>query len=133
MQLKRFGVSLEEDLLEQLDGVVVEQSLPNRSQALRLLIKNYIDQQQWNEEDVAVGAIVLIHEHTDGDSQSRIATTQHEYHCLVLATQHIHLGNNLYLETLSVKGKARKLVKLANRLITLKGVINGKLVLSAIK
>jgi len=39
MKVKRFGVSLEEDLLESLDELVKEQKFPNRSQAIRFLIK----------------------------------------------------------------------------------------------
>lgn len=38
MALKRFGVSLEDDLLESLDQYVLENGFSNRSQAIRFLI-----------------------------------------------------------------------------------------------
>ena len=39
MALKRFGVSLEDDLLDALDQYVMENGFPNRSQAIRFLIE----------------------------------------------------------------------------------------------
>ena len=39
MALKRFGVSLEDDLLESLDQYVLENGFSNRSQAIRFLIE----------------------------------------------------------------------------------------------
>jgi CopG family transcriptional regulator, nickel-responsive regulator len=39
MSLARFGVSLDEDLLKALDEFVIENSLPNRSQAIRHLVE----------------------------------------------------------------------------------------------
>ena len=38
MALKRFGVSLEDDLLESLDQYVLENGFSNRSQAIPFLI-----------------------------------------------------------------------------------------------
>ena len=39
MPLKRFGVSLEDNLLESLDQYVSENGFANRSQAIRFLVK----------------------------------------------------------------------------------------------
>ena len=39
MSLKRFGVSLEDNLLESLDQYVNENGFANRSQAIRFLIE----------------------------------------------------------------------------------------------
>ena len=39
MNVKRFGVSLEENLLVKLDALVKKQRFPNRSQAIRFLIQ----------------------------------------------------------------------------------------------
>ena len=44
MPVARFGVSLENDLLEALDAYVLENKFPNRSQAIRQLIeKNLVE------------------------------------------------------------------------------------------
>jgi len=47
MIIKRFGVSLEDDLLEALDDYVVKHKFPNRSQVIRHLIRKNLVEQQW--------------------------------------------------------------------------------------
>jgi metal-responsive CopG/Arc/MetJ family transcriptional regulator len=37
MQVRRFGVSLEEEILKELDNLVIKHSFPNRSQAISIL------------------------------------------------------------------------------------------------
>ncbi|MFW6327447.1 MAG: CopG family ribbon-helix-helix protein, partial [Bacteroidota bacterium] len=42
MSIKRFGVSLEAEVLEEVDIFVHENKFPNRSQAIRFLIEKNI-------------------------------------------------------------------------------------------
>jgi len=59
MSLARFGVSLEEDILNALDNFVIENNLPNRSQAIRHLIEKNIAEKKWLCNHVVAGAIVI--------------------------------------------------------------------------
>ncbi len=130
MQVKRFGVSLEEDLLKILDDLVIEKQLPNRSQAIRHLIKKYNVEEKWSLNDNVAGAIVLVYDHHKRDLQNKSTDLQHDYHDLILSVQHVHLDHDNCLETIAVKGKAEKLIDLSDKLIALKGVKHGKLVMS---
>ena len=47
MSVSRFGVSLENELLEALDGYVHENQFPNRSQAIRHLIEKNLVEKKW--------------------------------------------------------------------------------------
>ena len=47
MAIKRFGVSLEENLLESLDKYVDENGFANRSQAIRFLIEKNVAERKW--------------------------------------------------------------------------------------
>ncbi|MFW6101540.1 MAG: CopG family ribbon-helix-helix protein, partial [Bacteroidota bacterium] len=58
---------------------------------------------------------------------------QHQFHQQVLSVQHIHLNHDNCLETIAVKGKASDLVDLADKLIGMKGIKHGKLVMSSVK
>lgn len=132
MNLKRFGVSLEEDYLQQLDELVQSHRFPNRSQAIRHLISQSQVDKKWNGNALVAGAIVLVYDHHKRDLQNRSTDIQHDYHHLILAVQHVHLDHNNCLETISVKGKANELKQLADRLIALKGVRHGQLLTSLI-
>ena len=47
MPLKRFGVSLEDNLLESLDQYVSENGFANRSQAIRFLVEKNVAEKKW--------------------------------------------------------------------------------------
>ncbi|MBE9481314.1 MAG: nickel-responsive transcriptional regulator NikR [Bacteroidetes bacterium] len=131
MQVKRFGVSLEEDLLNSLDELVKNNRFPNRSQAIRFLIKKNLVEDKWEGNEQVAGVIVLVYDHHKRDLQNKSTDVQHNFHDLILSVQHVHLDHNNCLETIAVKGKAQELTALANKLIALKGIKHGKLVMSA--
>lgn len=131
VQVKRFGVSLEDELLVELDRLVSKQQFPNRSQAIRFLIKKYSVEDDWSDNQDVAGAIVLVYDHHKRDLQSRSTDVQHDFHHLILSVQHVHLDHDNCLETISVKGKAGELKDLANKLIAIKGVKHGELMMTA--
>ncbi len=133
MKVKRFGVSLEEDLLNDLDKLVEEQNFPNRSQAIRYLIKKNLIEDEWEGNEEVAGAIVLVYDHHKRNLQNVSTEVQHDYHHLILAVQHVHLNHDNCLETITVRGKAKDLIKLSNDLIAIKGIKHGQLVMSTTK
>jgi CopG family nickel-responsive transcriptional regulator len=62
MPLARFGVSLDEELLKALDSFVIENSLPNRSQAIRHLVEKNLVEKKWHCNQMVAGAIVMVYE-----------------------------------------------------------------------
>ncbi|HBS85892.1 MAG: nickel-responsive regulator [Bacteroidetes bacterium GWF2_38_335] len=130
MQVQRFGVSLEKEVLDSLDRFVEQKKFPNRSQAIRYLIRKNIKEESWKENKIVAGAIVLVYDHHKRELQKHSTELQHDYHDLILSVQHVHLDHDNCLETISVKGKAHDLMDLANRLISIKGIKHGDLVMS---
>jgi len=130
MAIKRFGVSLEEELLERLDQLVDKHHFPNRSQAIRFLIHNSLVKDKWEEDQEVAGALVLIYDHHQRDLQNKLTRIQHDHHHLILSGQHVHLDHDNCLETIAVKGKASELLSLSDRLKAVKGIKHGELVMS---
>jgi len=130
MAVRRFGVSLEEDILDMLDSYVSDNQFPNRSQAIRHLIEQQTVDTKWMCNNEVAGAVVMVYDHHKNDITKQANEIQHDYHQLVLSSQHIHLDHDLCLETIAVKGQAKELTNLADKLIALKGVKHGKLVMS---
>jgi CopG family nickel-responsive transcriptional regulator len=79
------------------------------------------------------GAIVLVYDHRITRLHSEIASLQHEYNCMVLSSQHIHLDDKNCIETIAVHGTASNVIKLSNKLLAIKGIRNGNLMVSAIE
>lgn len=130
MQVKRFGVSLEEDVLKALDKMVVKHNFPNRSQAIRHLVKTTLVTDKVDENKTVAGAIVIVYDHHKRELNNKLMHVQHDYHDLILSTQHVHLEHDLCLETIAVKGKSKKLMELADKIIGTKGIKHGKLVIT---
>ena len=130
MSLVRFGVGLEDDILKALDSFVIENNLPNRSQAIRHLIEKNIAEKKWQCNHIVAGAVVLLYDHHKNDITSKSNDIQHEYYDAVLSSQHFHLSHDNCLEIIAVKGEAKRLTELSDKLIGIKGIIHGKLVMS---
>jgi CopG family nickel-responsive transcriptional regulator len=130
MSIKRFGVSLDEEILKTLDNYVVDNNFSNRSQALRFLIEKQSVKKKWKDDQLVAGVLVLVYDHHKRDITNQLVDVQHDYHHLILAVQHVHLDHHNCLETLALKGRAQELTDLSNRIMGLKGIRNGKLVMS---
>ncbi|GHU72435.1 nickel-responsive transcriptional regulator NikR [Bacteroidia bacterium] len=130
MAVTRFGVSLEQDLLEALDTYVQDNSYANRSQAIRALIEKNIVEQKWLCNSHVAGAIVLIYDPKKNDVATHLLTIQQSHSQHILSTQRFFRENNLCLEIIAVEGTAQELTKLSDKIISLKGVVHGKLIMS---
>jgi len=133
MALVRFGVGIDEEILKALDSFVIENNLPNRSQAIRHLVEKNSVEKKWQCNHIVAGAIVLLYDHHKGDVTIKSNDVQHEYFDVILSSQHFHLSHDNCLEIVAVKGEASKLTELSDKLIGIKGIIHGKLIMSRVE
>lgn len=130
MGVVRFSISLEEELLKEFDSYVSENQFSNRSQALRHLIEQNIVEKKWMCNNEVAGAIVMIYDHHKKEVQNKSAEIQHHAFEVILSSQHFHLSHDTCLEIIAVKGEAKKLTELSEKLIAIKGIKHGKLLMS---
>jgi len=128
--MKRFGVSLEEELLRELDAFVRKRRLPNRSQAIRYLIRNNRVEEKRHGNKRVSGCVVLVYDHHRRDLLKKLVAVQHDYENLILASQHVHLDHDNCLESILLRGKAAELRELADKMIAIKGIKHGELTVS---
>ena len=130
MSVSRFGVSLDEELLKALDEYVTENAFANRSQAIRHLIEKNMVEEKWKCDNIVAGAVVLVFNNEKKDIHKKSADIQFEYNDVVLSTQGFYLNAINYLQIISVKGPSRKLTEISDKLISIKGIQHGKLVMT---
>lgn len=130
MSVVRFSVSLGEELLKELDDYVKDNNFANRSQGLRYLIEKNIVEKKWHCNNIVAGAVVMIYDHHKKDIIARTNDIQHDYFNVILSSQHYHLNHDMCMEIIAVKGKAKILTELADKLISIKGIRHGKLLMS---
>lgn len=130
MSLKRFGVSLEEDLLEALDKYVQDNAFANRSQAIRFLIEKNTAEKKWQCNHVVAGTIIIMYDQVKKDITSRISSIQQEYQQVILSSSQYYINQNFCLHITTVMGEAFRLTEFADHMIGIKGIKHGKLVMS---
>lgn len=129
-KLVRFGISLEKDLLAKFDAHIRRENYGNRSEAIRDLIRRELVREEWVEGREVAGAIVLVYDHHKRELVNKLTNLQHDFHKLIISSQHIHLDHNNCLETIVVKGKPEEIKKLADNMKSTKGVKYGSLALA---
>ena len=130
MSVVRFGVSLEKELLEELDQYVKENQFSNRSQAIRQLINKNLVEKKWQCNNIVAGSVNLVYKHSKKEIIGELANIQHEYYDEVLSSQQFIIDSDHTMEVVAVKGKAVRLTALADKMIALKGIEHGKLTMS---
>lgn len=122
----RFGVSLDEALLAQFDRVIARKGYTNRSEAIRDLIRQSLVREQWElGTDEVVGTLTLVYNHDVRDLSDKLTDLQHAHYKAIVSAMHVHLDAHHCLEVLVLRGKAKELKSIADRLIGTRGVKHG--------
>ncbi len=133
-RLTRFGVSMDESLLKAFDEFVLKRGYKNRSQAISQLVNNCLAQRLSMDETAAVvGVIVIVYNHEKRELVDTLIDLQHKYLSSVVSSLHVHLSKHDCLEIIVVEGKMRKLRKIENEIVKVKGVKQGYLQVMAKK
>ena len=132
--LKRFGVSMEGNLLWKFDQLVKQRGYENRSEAVRDLVRDALIQQSWEDnEQIVAGSILLFYNHHQRNLLDEMTNIQHNMHNLIIATTHFHLDHECCLELIVVKGKVKDIQSLNYKLTSLKGVEYGQFTVAPIE
>ncbi|HUT37577.1 MAG TPA: nickel-responsive transcriptional regulator NikR [Planctomycetota bacterium] len=132
-ELVRFGVSLEDSLLQDFDRLIDEKGYPSRSEALRDLIRNYLVQADWSKlSGEQVATLTLVYNHEYREITDRLTDMQHDSHSLIVCATHVHLTAHTCLEVIVLRGTAADITKIADKLIATRGVQHGKLTMTTL-
>lgn len=130
--VSRISVSLPEHLLREMDEMVEKRGFESRSQALASMIHQQITEYRCEVgDDIMAGTINLVYEHSTPGLQKQLAELQHLYVNEVISSLHVHLMHSRTMEVILVQGPAAKLKLIADKMESCRGVIFGKLQMSA--
>jgi CopG family nickel-responsive transcriptional regulator len=128
--LIRFGISAEEELIRSFDELSAERGYGNRSEALRDLMRDALVQSRVKahpDRTEVIASLTLVYDHHARELSDRMASLQHEHYGLVISVLHIHVSHDDCMEVIAMQGKAGDVRRLADSLLSLKGVKNGRL------
>ncbi len=130
-ELSRIGVAIDSELLRKFDEHIAVRGYTNRSEAFRDMIRDELVKKIWERADSnVVGTVTLVYDHHVRLLNERLTDLQHDHHHNILSTLHVHLDHDNCLEVLVVRGKASDVRKIADALISTKGVKHGRLTIT---
>jgi CopG family nickel-responsive transcriptional regulator len=128
----RISISMNPDLLVELDRMVDSRGYESRSQAISDMInQQLIEHKRELGDEVMVGTITLFYDRATRGLQKRLSDLQYNHIAEVISSLHVHLTEDKIMEVLLVQGPAPQLQGIANTMRALKGVITGRLQLMA--
>lgn len=128
--LARVSLSLEESLLESLAKLVEENGYENRSEYIRDLIRDQLTREQWKSGGEVIGTLTLIYNHHQRGVTEKLVDLQHHSGEHVLASTHVHISHEICAEMIMLRGHGAGIVKLANAMKKLRGVLHAELAMS---
>lgn len=122
MALKRFGVSIPEDLLEEFDKLVDERRYIGRSEAIRDAMRAYISKSKWETGDQQVMASLNVVYCHKPKLMADLIKVQHTSQAHVISTVHIHVSQSHCLEVITMRGSKESVTKLASTISGISGI-----------
>ena len=98
----RFGISLDDKLLQNFDQLIERKSYRNRSEAIRDLIRaSLVEEICGYEDQESVGTVTLVYNHHVRDLSDKLTEHQHSHHDQIISSLHVHLDAHNCLEVLN--------------------------------
>ncbi len=130
--VSRISISLPPPLLTELDCMVESRGYESRSQAIGEMVNYQLSEHKRTlGNEVMVGTITLLYDRLTRDLQKKLANLQYKHIDEVISSLHVHLTEDQLMEVILVQGPATKLQEVANQMITLRGIVTGRLQLLA--
>jgi CopG family transcriptional regulator, nickel-responsive regulator len=129
--MHRITITIEDDLLAEIDATAKERGYQNRSETIRDLARAGLQQsaQDANASGQCVAALVYVYDHAARDLSKRLVQNFHGHHDLSLATLHVHLDDDSCMEVTALKGASGDVKNLAEHVIAERGVRYGRVVM----
>jgi CopG family nickel-responsive transcriptional regulator len=131
--LIRFGISMPEQLVRDLDRWRRLRGYDSRSEAVRDLVREALVDYQWRDAPAesstdVVGVVTIVYAHSKRNLSEHLTEAQHHRHTTAHAALHVHLSEEHCLEVIVLRGRREDVQSLADDLITATGVLHGKFV-----
>lgn len=131
--VSRIAISLPPGLLEEFDEMSRRMGYANRSEAIRDAVRHYMLKNALrSEKGKRVGVISIVYDHDVRGVNDVLIDLQHKYHDVIQSSTHLHLDEHNCMEIIMVKGEARRINEIKDRLTTVSGVTHSDLLLTGI-
>ena len=128
--MQRVTVTLDDELVVELDRFMKGRGYHNRSEAIRDLARAGMQQArvETSEGGDCVAALVYVYDRTVRELAKRLADAHHHHHDLSVAALQVHLDHASCMEVALLRGGSHEVHHFAEEIISERGVRHGRLV-----
>jgi CopG family transcriptional regulator, nickel-responsive regulator len=127
--MQRVTITLDDDLMADLDRIIAVRGYQNRSEAIRDLARaglsqSNLDAAQVDDRD-CVATLSYVYDHAARELPKRLTQDFHAHHGLAQATLHVHLDHDSCLEVTVLRGRSAEVKAFADHIIAERGIRHG--------
>ena len=119
------SVSLTNELLDRLDQFVEESGYSSRSEALRLAIRDVLNDYKLSrmQRGELLSTVTIISASDETSTHLGLIDLRNGYDDLIFGNMHLHIEGGYCIEIFLVKGPSDKILSFVNKSKTIRGVI----------
>lgn len=127
--MQRVTITLDDDLLEEIDSLAEMRGYQNRSEAIRDLTRAGLKQNalKSGSRQECLGVLSYVYDHAARDLAKRLTNTFHHHHELMISSLHVHLDAENCLEVSILRGPMTELQHFADHVVVERAVRHGDL------
>lgn len=127
--MQRITITIDDDLMRELDQLIAARGYQNRSEAIRDLARAGLKQASLDAggDSDCVGVLSYVYDHGSRELAKRLTNIFHDHHQLTVSSLHVHLDSTNCLEVSVLKGRMAKVQHFAEHVIAERSVRHGKL------
>jgi CopG family nickel-responsive transcriptional regulator len=133
--MQRLTITIDDDLVAEVDEFIAQRGYANRSEAFRDLLRGGLE----HAGDGAVGnrqciaTLSYIYDHAARELPKRLTKDFHDHHDLAQTTLHVHIDHESCLEVAVLRGRGAEVKAFADHVIAERGVRHGHVVILPIE
>ncbi|MDP9835303.1 CopG family nickel-responsive transcriptional regulator [Neorhizobium huautlense] len=127
--MQRITITIDDELMAELDRMIESKGYQNRSEALRDLARSGLQQAslEQGELETCVGVLSYTYDHGARDLPRKLTNTHHDHHDISVASMHVHLDHDRCLEVSILKGRTEEIRHFADHVRAERHVTHGTL------
>jgi CopG family nickel-responsive transcriptional regulator len=126
--MQRITITIDDGLLEAVDGLMERRGYTSRSEAFRDLVRDMMDRREAGNPDAeCIATLSYVFDHAKRDLAGRLTDAHHDHHDISVASMHVHLDHESCLEVSVLRGASGSVTAFADALTTQRGVRHAQL------
>ncbi|MET0222253.1 MAG: nickel-responsive transcriptional regulator NikR [Tardiphaga sp.] len=125
--MQRLTITIDDDLLGEVDAFIARRGYANRSEAFRDLLRSGLElaDTETGQSRNCIATLSYVYDHAARDLPKRLTQEAHDHSDLAQATLHVHIDSESCLEVTVLKGARTEVKAFADHVMAERGVRHG--------